>query len=84
MLGRVDVQRAVGAAVPVGVAERPVATDPVGGLEGGVRNAVVLQHLARGQSTDARTDDRGARVSFDPLPLLWGVPDSISGFDVRQ
>ena len=61
MLGRVDVQRPVCAAVPVGVSECPVATDAVRGLEGGVRNAVVLEHLSGRQATDPGTDDRGAR-----------------------
>ena len=60
MFGGVDVQRAICAAVAVGISECPVAADAVGGLERGVRHAVVLEHLAGRQTADARADDRGA------------------------
>ena len=61
VLAGVDVQRAVGAAVPVGVAERPVAADPVGRLEAGVGHAVVAEHLPGGEPADAGTDHRRRR-----------------------
>ena len=62
MLGSVDMQRPVEAAVPFGVAERPVAADAVGRLKRRITNAVVLEHLARGQTANARTDHRDMRV----------------------
>jgi hypothetical protein len=58
VLAGVDVQRAVGAAVPVGVAERPVAADAVGRLEAGVRHAVVAEHLPGYEPAEAGTDHR--------------------------
>ena len=61
VLRGVDVQRPVGAAVPVGVAEGPVAADPVGGLEAGVRHAVVVEHLARGEPADPGSDHGSRR-----------------------
>ena len=56
MLRGVDVQRPVGAAMPVGIRECPVPPDAVGGLERGVGDAVVLEHLAGRQTADPRAD----------------------------
>jgi hypothetical protein len=77
VLGGVDVQRLVGAAVAVGVAERPVAAHPVGRLEARDRDAVVDQHLGGRQSADARADHGGARP-------LRGTPGGWHGQDARH
>jgi hypothetical protein len=78
VLAGVDVQRPVRTAVPVGVAERPVAADPVGGFEAGVRHPVVAEHLAGGQPADPGADHRRRRS------LERHAPDARHKLDTRQ
>lgn len=62
----VDVQRAVGTAVSVRIAEGPVSAYPIRGLETRMRNPVIRQHLYGGESADAGSDDCGTGSGHGP------------------